>query len=430
MLLDVLVVLVLILANGLFSGAEIAVLTLRKTRLAELVAQRRRGAAAVQRLRDRPEAFLATVQIGITVVGASAAAFGGETFADDLRPVLAGAPVLARWADELALVVVVSGVSFLTLVLGELVPKSLALRAPERYSLVAAPALWWLSGASRPLVWLLTATSNLVLRGFRDRTSFTESRLSPQEIQELVEQAAKVGQLDGRVSEIASRALGIRNLAVRDVMVPRTNIRSIDISTDRASLAATLSEHRFARLPVIDGNIDHAVGYLSVKELAPVALREGELRLESLVRPVLFVPASVAAIELFARMSARRIPVALVVDATGGVEGLVCVEDLVEEVMGEVHSETELTVEMLHREPDGSTLVLGIAPVREVSRALDLMLPEAATYTTMAGLCIELAGRIPDPGTKLDTPEASLEVVDATPARVVSVRVRAKPTPA
>jgi len=429
MLLDLFVVLLLIAANGLFSGAEIAVLTLRKTRLAELVTARRTGAAAVQRLRDRPEAFLATVQIGITVVGATAAAYGGETFAEDLRPILAGSPALARWADEMALLLVVASVSFLSLVIGELVPKSLALRAPERYSLVAAPLLLWLSIVSRPLVWILTASSNLVLRLFRDRTSFSETRLSPEEIQELVEDAAKVGQLDPRVSEMASRALGLRRLVAADVMVPRAEIRAIDASSDSAQIAAVLAEHRFARLPVFVGNIDHAIGYLSVKELAPGALRGDELRLDALVRPVLFVPAGVSVVDLFARMGERRIPLALVVDATGGVAGLVCVEDLIEEVMGEVHSETELHVEMLHPEPDGATVVLGIAPVRDVSRALGLELPEGPAYTTMAGLCIDLAGRIPAPGTRLETAEATLEIVDATRARVVSVRVRRQPPP-
>ncbi len=426
MLLDVLVVLVLIVLNGVFSGAEIAVLTLRRTRLAELVSERRSGALAVQRLRDRPEAFLATVQIGITVVGAAAAAFGGETFAEDLRPILADSPALARWADELALLIVVAGVSFLSLVIGELVPKSLALRKPERYSLLAATPLWWLANVSRPLVWLLTASSNLVLRLFRDRTSFTEARLSAEEIQELVEEASKVGQIDPRVSAMTSRALGMRNLVAADVMVPRTSVRGIDIASDKAALAELLDQHHFARFPVFEGSIDHAVGYVAVKELAPAALRGGAFRLDAYLRPVIFVPPSVPAVDLFARMSTRRTPLALVVDESTGVQGLVCVEDLIEEVMGEVHSETEPNIEMLHRDADGSTLVLGIAPVRDVSRALALRLPEGPGYTTMAGLCIDLAGRIPSPGTMLETDDASLEVVDATPKRVVSVRVRAR----
>ena len=172
--------------NGLFSGAEIAVLSLRKTRLAELLEQGSARARAVDDLRRDPERFLATVQIGITVVGASAAAFGGASFAERLAPTVAAVPVLAPYADQIAFTIVVALVSYLSLVLGELVPKSLALRNAEGYALLIAPILSGISRIATPIVWVLTGSSNLVLRVFGDRTTFTESRLSREELQQMI----------------------------------------------------------------------------------------------------------------------------------------------------------------------------------------------------------------------------------------------------
>ncbi len=210
--------------NGLFSGAEIAVVALRKSRLSQLVEAGGGAARAVERLRAEPERFLATVQIGITVVGATAAAFGGATLAGELAALLAPLPILGPYAPELALGAVVSAISALSIVLGELVPKSLALRAAERYALLAGRPLLAISQAARPVVWLLTRASNLVLRPFGDRTTFTESRVSAEELEALVDEAGQLGALDQPTAEIASRALAFRDLTAADVLVPRSRI--------------------------------------------------------------------------------------------------------------------------------------------------------------------------------------------------------------
>jgi putative hemolysin len=205
---ELLIILALVLVNAVFAGAEIAVLSVRRTRLTELMEGGSGAArAAVQALRAQPERFLATVQIGITVVGATAGAFGGATLAADLAPVLAGWVPLAPYAGTVALAVVVTVVSFLSLVVGELVPKSLALKAAEPYALAVGRPLLWLSRLLRPLAWVLTAASNLILFPFRDRTSFIEARLSPDELMELVDEAASAGTVNPRAGEIAARAL-------------------------------------------------------------------------------------------------------------------------------------------------------------------------------------------------------------------------------
>jgi putative hemolysin len=419
------VVLALVLANGLFSGAEMAIVALRKTRLAQLVEEGRASARAVKRLRDEPERFLATVQIGITVVGASAAAFGGARIASRLEPAIVAIPLLAPWASKIALGAVVVSVSFLSLVLGELVPKSLALRSAERYALLVGRPLLALSAVARPLVWILTQASNLVLRPFGDRTTFSESRLSVEELEQLVDEAGRAGALDAPTAEIASRALAFRDLTAGEVMLPRSRIVGLPRDARPEELKRLLLEEGRSRMPVYDGTLDDIVGYVMAKDLAAMAWERQLIVLDDLVRPVHFVPATARAVQVLRELQRRRTRIAVVVDEHGGVAGLITLEDLVEELVGDILGETEEAEALIVREPGGTTLVRGDAPIREVNRELGLELPEGEGYSTIAGLCIALAGAVPERGQRLRCEGAGveIEVVEATPRVVRLVRL-------
>lgn len=407
----------------MFSGAEIAILSLRKTRLAELVDEGSAAARAVDRLRHQPERFLATVQIGITVIGATAAAFGGASIAERLAPVLAAVPGLAGVADNLALVIVVVLVSFLSLVLGELVPKSLALRKSETYALVIGTPLEWVAWLATPLVWLLTAASNLVLRVFGDRTTFTEARLSREELEQIVDEAAISGSVDANVGEIASRALAFEDLDASDCMVPASSIRSVPRSITVADLVPIARDARRARLPVYDGRPDDFCGVINVREVLASGVA-GPIP-ASLVHPVAFVPENMSAPAVLRELQGRRAHLAIVVDETGSVRGLVTVEDLLEELVGEIWSEQSAPTEGILKDEDGSYLVPGGMAVHQVNRELGIELPEGETFSTVAGLAIDLAGRIPEPGQRLPTGEGwCVEVVDANVRRVRTLRIR------
>ncbi len=413
------------LANGVFAGAELAIVALRKTRLAQLVDEGRASARAVKRLRDQPERFLATVQVGITVVGATAAAFGGAALAGRLAPHLRAIGPIEPWADELALALVIALVSSLTIVLGELVPKSLALRASEPYALLVARPLLGLSTVARPIIWLLTQASNLVLRPFGDRTTFSEARLSAEEIELLVEEAGKVGALDEPTAEIASRALAFRDLTAGDVMVPRSRIVALARDAPPDELKRMLLEEGHSRMPVYDGSLDDLVGYVMAKDLAAMAWERQLIVLDDLLRPVHFVPASAKAVYVLRELQRRRTQIAVVVDEHGGVAGLLTLEDLVEELVGEIVGEREEPEALYQPEPGGTALVRGDAPIREVNRALELELPEGEGYTTIAGLCIALAGAVPERGARVLAPDGTeLEIVDASPRVVRLVRIR------
>jgi putative hemolysin len=423
-LVEIAIILALVLANGVFAGAEIAIISLRKTRLAQLVEEGRASARAVKRLRDEPERFLATVQIGVTIVGVTAAAFGGASLAGRLAPYLAGLPLLGPYAEPVAVGLVVAIVSSLTIVLGELVPKSLALRSAERYALAVARPLLALSSLARPVVWLLTAASNAVLRPLGDRTTFTEARLSVEELEQLVDEAGRAGALDAPTAEIASRALAFRDLTAADVMVPRSRIVALPRTASPEDLRRLLLEEGRSRMPVYDRSLDEMVGYVVAKDLAAMAWEKQLLVLEDVLRPVHFVPESAKAVHVLRELQRRRAQLAIVVDEHGGVAGLLTLEDLVEELVGEIVGEREQPEALYQPEPGGTALVRGDAPIRELNRALDLDLPEGDGYSTVAGLCIALAGAVPERGARLRSPDGTqVEVLDASPRVVRTLRL-------
>ena len=423
---ELLVILALIAANALFAGAEIAVLTVRKTRVAELVDAERAGAASLAALRADPEGFLATVQVGITVVGAAAAAFGGATLAAPLGALLSSSGVPAKLADDLALGAVVVAVSFLSIVLGELVPKSLAMRSAERYALVIARPLSLLARLARPAVRFLTACSNLILRAFGDRTSFTEARLSREELQTLVEETASAGGLDPKAGEIAARALDLPGLKVGALMTPRPAVVALDVTAPAAVVREVLRSCRFGRIPVHDGSLDGVKGYVLAREALLRLLEGAASPLEGILREAPYFPESAEAVAVMKELQQRRVPLGFVVDEQGGFAGIVTLEDLVEELVGEIFHEREAKAEPLLPEADGSVLLDGRASVREVNRSLDLEMPEDPAYSTVAGLVLHRLGRIPAPGEALvdDASGVSLEVVESTPRRVARVRLR------
>lgn len=423
---ELLIILALVLLNGVLSGTEIATISVRRTRLRELIEKGSGAAQAVERLRGDPERFLATVQIGITVIGAAAGAFGGATIANRLTPLLARVPWLERSASELAFALVVGGVSYLSLVLGELVPKSLALRASEPYALVVARPMLALAWVTRPLVWFLTASSNVVLRLFGDSTSFTEARLSSEEISQMVEEASNAGTVDPRAGAMAQRAFELTELTAGEVMVPRPQVIALSRDAEEDEIRRVLLEEGYSRIPVYGESMDDVIGYVSVKDVVALAWERELIVLADLLRPAYFVPETMRALDLLQELQRRRLHMAIVVDEQGGLAGICTIEDLVEELVGEIFSEhDEAPPEQFRREADGALVVPGDLAVRDLNRAADLDLNEEGDWTTVAGLCIALAGRIPEKGARIATEDGYvIEVLDANPRRVKLVRVR------
>jgi len=384
------------------------------------------AAKAALALKDNPESFLATVQVGITVVGAAAAAFGGESIATRLAPELRRISWIGDHAGGVALAIVIVCISYLSIVIGELVPKSLALRSAESYALLVSKPLLGLSWFARPLIWLLGVSANLVLKPFGDGTTFTETRYSAEELQDLVEQAARAGTIHPDAGEIAQRALDLPELTVADVMVPRQTVVAIHKGVSAEQLREVLEKRLHSRIPVYEEHIDNVIGYVAVKDLLLTPWSENPAVIAEVMRPPYFVPEAQLAVELLKDMRGRHLTFAVVVDEQGGTAGIITIEDLLEELVGEIFSEHAGDVpQLIKLQDDGSAVVAGSAPVRDVNRELDIELPEDGAWTTVAGLYLATLGRIPTVGDQLEVGEGiSLEVLDATPRRIRSVRVR------
>ncbi len=398
---------------------------MRKARIQELAKEGRPSADAVLALRANPERFLATVQVGITVVSATAAAFGGESIATRLAPELSRIEWIGPRAGAVSLGIVVACISYLSIVIGELVPKSLALRSAETYALLVSRALLVLSWIARPLVWLLGASANLLLRPFGDTTTFAETRYSAEELQELVSDSSKGGMINADAGEIAARALDIADLTAGDVMVPRRNVVALAKASTQVELRKIVDERLHNRLPVYEDRIDNVVGYLSIKDMLATLLDGKPIIIDEIMREPYFVPDSQPAVALLNDMRRRRTPFAIVVDEQGSTSGIVTVEDLLEELVGEIYSEHSGEIpQWIKKQADGSYIVSGLAHLREVNRALGLELPEEGHWTTLAGLCLALAEHIPLVGEKFETKNGvGLEIVDASPRRIRSVRI-------
>jgi putative hemolysin len=426
MFFDLGVLLALLVLHGFLAGSEIAVVSLRKTRLRQLVEEGRTSARAVELLRKNPEKFLATVQIFITVLGTIIASRGTPTIEHMVRPAFDAFGLPTEYAAGIAFALGVIVISYGELVIGELVPKSLAMRASEPYAMVVGRPLLWASSIARPAVWLLEGSSNLFLRIFGDKTSFIESRLSPEEITQLLEEAGRAGSLDVVAADIAVRAIELDGLTAADVMVPRNRVFAIDKTTAPDELKRLVVSRGHQRVPVHEEDSpEDVVGYVAAKDVLGAIVEGTAVSVDELIRPATFFPESMKATAVLKEMQQARIQIAIVVDERGGMAGILTLEDLLEELVGEIWSEDDRAVPTpVRKTKDGAAIVLGTVPIREVNRDLDVALPEGDLWTTLAGYCIALAGRIPESGARLIAEDGTvLEILESTPRRVRSVRV-------
>jgi putative hemolysin len=415
----------LTLLNAFFAGAEIAILSVRKSRLRELAAEGHGGAAVALRLREDPERFLATVQVGITVVGTTAGAFGGAVLEEPIGAALRRVG-LGDSAMNVAFVLVVVLVSMLSIVIGELVPKSLALRSAERAALWVSRPLYILSRIARPAIWFLTAASNVLLRPFRDTTTFTETRLSREELQHLLEEATTVGTVDKETGDIASRAIDLGALRAYSVMVPRNEVAWLTPDATRARVLCLLHEQPHARYPVLD-ETGQPMGYVLAREVYAQLLGD-KLDIPSLIREVPVLYEQTRAVDALRTLQRGRSEIGVVVEEHGAIAGLVSIESLAEELFGEIVAEHETTRTSIVPGPDGSFVVRGETPLHEVNRELGLDLPIDATSSTLGGLVVASCGGFPATGTRLVLPGGiEAEVVLAASQRVVSVRLTPRP---
>ena len=427
MLQELLIVLALILANGFFSGAEMAIVASRRGRLRQMAEQGDSRAATALELASNPDRFLPTVQIGITLVGTLAAAYGGDRLVGDVADWLSAhaPPPIAAASQTIALTVFVMLLSFVTLLLGELVPKRLALRRAESFARLAAPAMQLFSLVARPLVWGMSTASSMVLflLGAHKQEGPT---VSVDDIEHLLEAGRAEGVLEAVETAVAAEALRLGERTVRDIMRPRIDLDALDIDTPASEILGAIAMAGYSRLPVYEGSLDHILGYVSLKDVLRHNWMGWPLELRKMMHRALFVPETMPLDRLLELFQKERNQLAIVLDEYGGTEGLVTMEDVLEELVGEIHDEhrREEATPFVKRE-DGSWLVDGGAGVEDLAQTFGLKLDALPRdYSTVSGLVLAELERIPNAGDIVRWQGLVIEVVDMDGRRIDKLLVR------
>ncbi len=421
---EILIIVLLLVANGIFAMSEIAIVSSRRARLAHRAEEGDARAAAALRLKDKPTAFLSTVQVGITLVGILAGAYSGATLTEQLAAWLAGFPAVAEYAEGLALAIVVGAITYGSLIIGELVPKAIALTNPERIAALVAGPVGLLARVATPIVKLLTLTTDLVLTMLRVPKN-REAAITEEEIRLLIKQAALAGDVPEVEQRIVEKVFHLGDRRVNAVMTPRHEIEWLDVNLGVDGVREYLKTTRHPRLVFCDGDLDHVVGVAYVEDLLAAALDNQASNIRATLRPPVYVPDSISVFELVETFRREHMHVAMVLDEFGAIEGIVTSTDILEGLVGEIpsHPGDDEPGPVVRRE-DGSLLLDGMLSLDDL--AVEVELPdipetEVGHYHTLAGLVMTRLGRVPREGDSVTWGDWSFEVVDMDGRRIDKV---------
>ncbi|MGE0151959.1 MAG: hemolysin family protein [Reyranellaceae bacterium] len=416
--LELALVLVLILLNGFLAMAELSVVSSRKAALQPLAQRGNKGAQVALALAAEPGRFLSAVQVGITLVGILAGAYGGATLSERLAPELARIPALASIAQSLAVGIVVASITAVSVVVGELVPKQMALASPERIAVVVSRPMRLLAKMAYPVVWTLDRASRTLLRLVGVRTA--ERPVTDEEIRALIAEAARTGIVHQAEGEMIGGVMRLADRSVRAVMTPRNEVVWLDLDAPVEENKRKIVEYGFDRYPVGRGRIDNVVGVLDSQELLKAMLEGKPFDIQAAMRAPRVVPDSVGALKAMDSLRASSVHLLVVVDEFGSLEGIVSTSDLTRAVLGSLPGEDEREEEA-HQREDGSWLLDGAMSLDEFRDKLQIEVPAERDYTTLAGLFLALYKRIPQPGDTIEHDGWRLEVVDMDGRRIDKV---------
>ncbi len=423
--LETLVIFLLIAANGLLAMSEIAIIASRKTRLQHSANSGDAGARAALELATHPNRFLATVQIGITLVGILTGAFGGATLAHKIENLAVEVPSLAPFGGAIGMGIVVVGITFFSLVMGELVPKRIALVHTERIASAVAAPMRFLSLLTSPLVHLLSALTDVVLRIFRVKPS-SEPHVTPEEIKILVEQGTALGVFEESEQDMIEGVLRLDERPIGAYMTPRTQMVWIDVEDSPETLRSKIVNSRHSRFPVIQGNFDNILGIVSAKDMLKQSLAGQPTNIRHALGPPLFVPETASALKVLELFKREGTHFALVTDEYGGIQGLVTDRDILEAIVGELPSRDEPHEPEVTVRGDGSWLVDGLLNIDRLKEILDMdTLPdeESGRYHTVSGFMMTQLGGIPAVGQHFQWKNFRFEVMDMDGRRVDKVLI-------
>ena len=430
LLFEILFIGILILLNGYLAGTEIAVVTARKSQIKHLAESGKRNAKAFLKLKEEPDRFLATIQIGITGVSVLASAVGGAAAVEVIKPALQMLPVkaISIAAEPIAIGIVVVIITYFSVIFGELVPKSIALMHPESIGLWTARTIDAFSRINSIFVRILTFSTSIVLRPFGRKPFTDRAYITEEEVKMLIREGGKHGVFEPTEEKILQSVFEFTDMSAKEVMVPDTKIVAIQIDRSPQEILSFIEEEQFSRYPVYGKELNDIRGFLYAKDFLTLHAKTGQVDIRKIIKPPFFIPETMNISLLLREMQRRRIHMALVVDEYGGISGLVTIEDLLEEIVGEIRDEHDVESPVIHL-PDGTFLIDASISLRDLKEDHQIALPESTEYETLGGFLMTTLQKIPKVGDVVVTEGKRINIVEMVGQRISRVKLEILPEP-
>jgi len=419
---EILIVLFLILVNGFFSLSEMAVVSSRRARLQQYALEGRSGAATALKLTEDPTGFLSSVQVGITLIAIISGAYGEAALAAPLAVALESFPYIGQQASSVSTAIVIISIAFASLIAGELVPKRLALRNPERLACIVAPSMRLVSQVAHPVIWLLRRVTNLVLKMFA-APSIEDPRMTEEEVKTLIAEGTEAGVFEPAEKEMLEGVLRVADRSVRSIMTPRPDVVWLDFGDEIEASYGIIADSGHSRFPVALDDVDNIIGIVHTKDLLDQTRRGGKIDLKSVARDPVYIHEGTPVLKLLESFRASTVHMAVVLDEHGTVQGIVTPTDILVAIAGDLPEREGDDEPSAVMRADGSWLLDGQMPVYEVERTLEIkgLSAREHEYTTLAGFVLSELGHIPVPGETFNWGKWRFEVVDLDGRRIDKV---------
>jgi putative hemolysin len=427
-MIEIILIAIFVVVNGFFAASEIAVVTARRTRIKQLMEEGNREAKILHELREEPDRFLAAIQIGVTFAGAVCSAIGGAAAVNILKPVVTEIPVeiVSRYSEPLSIGLVVIVITFISVVFGELIPKSIALSNPEGLALYVAPIIKKFASIATVFVSALTATSNFILNPFGKKAYTKKAYITEEEVKMLIEEGGEQGVFEPEEKQLIHSVFEFTDTFVKEVMIPATKMVTVSLRTTPEELKTMIAEEKYSRYPVIGRDVNDIRGILYAKDFFNILARVGSVDVRKIVKPPILIPETMKISILLREMQKKRIHMAIAIDEYGAVSGLVTLEDVLEEIVGEIRDEDDTESPVLQLS-DGSMLIDASISLRDLNEDYQLDIEESPEYETLGGYILTVLQRIPQAGDVVETDGKRLRVIQMVGQRIAKVKLEILP---
>ena len=428
MWLEILLISIFILINGFFAASEIAVVTSRRSRIKQLMEEGSKNAIVLNKLKETPDRFLATIQIGVTLAGAIASAVGGAAAVKVIKPLLKDVPIpiISASSEVISIGIVVVIIAYFSLIFGELIPKSLALSNPEKLGLITAPIIDKFSKIATVFVRILTMSTNIILKPFGKKAFTQREYISEEEVKLLLEEGREQGVFESEEKKLIHSVFEFTDTFVKEVMIPSPQMVTIGINKPVDEVKSIISEEKFSRYPVIGKDINDIRGFLYAKDFFNILSSTGKVDIRKITKPPIYTPETMKISILLREMQKKRVHMAIAIDEYGAVSGLVTLEDLIEEIVGEIRDEydTESPVIQLG---DGSMIIDASISIRDLGEDYSIDIPESPEYETLGGFIVTFLQKIPQTGDTVEIEDKRLKIIEMVGQRIAKVKLEQLP---